>query len=524
LSNFLGGFENSSLLPPIDGVNVFIGDMAYTVDDGGFWNAVQPTSPSGASPTWAWIDRLRGGPGPQGPPGVGLPGPAGQIGVAGRMGPPGPQGTAGKNDFSFLNKMFVVPAYNAAPVTATVTDSSWMAGGTLVYIPGAGTFTCVGDPPSPNTVLLVNSGDPNNAAAGTMISSGTQISPAQLRGPMGPQGTPGPPGPPGPQGVSGASVYTTLAQTFSVPVTTGTAFVTSADPFGIGMIIYIANAGYFAVTAVNLTANSLDVTNQNYPGDQPPGTVVPAGTTVSATGPQGPQGVQGPAGPSGGQGPIGVAPSGTIAMFGSKDAPGGWLLCNGTLYATNAYPALFAVIGYNYNVAGDNPANFRVPNLVGRFALGASPTYPITPTAASGGEVNHALTWAENGPHYHNISVVLADNQHVHLNPIHGHGLNWTDPGHGHQNYYYQSMNAGGNITVWQVSGTQEGTTGTISDCIIAAKTGIQASVQNAAAFWTGVNNTIGVYVKSASSDTQGSGTPHNNMPPYVVVEYIIKT
>jgi len=32
------------------------------------------------------------------------------------------------------------------------------------------------------------------------------------------------------------------------------------------------------------------------------------------------------------------------------------------------------------------------------------------------------------------------------------------------------------------------------------------------------------VYVKSASSDTQGSGTPHNNMPPYVVVEYIIKT
>ena len=302
-----------TLLPPIDGIQANIGDQAYTVDDGGYWTAVQPATPPGAIPQWAWVDQLRGAPGPQGPVGVGLPGPAGQIGPAGKVGPPGPQGPPGKAVFSFLSQLFTVPAINAAPTNVPVTDSSWMIGGLLVFIPGAGTFNCVGTPPDPYHVLLVNSGDPNNAPSGTLVSLGTQISPATLRGPSGPVGPIGPPGPQGPQGVGGASVFTALTQPFTVPVGVGTAWVQSADPFGAGLIVYIAGGGYFAVNSANLTNNTLSLTNQNYPSNEPPGTVVPVGNSVSGVGPQGAPGPVGPPGPTGPQGPAGPPGSGQIS-------------------------------------------------------------------------------------------------------------------------------------------------------------------------------------------------------------------
>jgi hypothetical protein len=321
---FLGGFEDSTLLPPIDGTHANVGDQAYTVDDGGYWAAVRPTVPPGAPAQWAWIDRLKGPAGSQGPPGVGLPGPQGQIGPPGKLGPTGPQGPPGKAVFSFLSSLFTVPAINAQPLTVPVTDSSWMIPGLLVYIPNAGTFTCVGNPPSPTSVELVNSADPANAASGTLISAGTQISPATLRGPAGPPGATGPAGPPGPQGVSGTSVYTTLAQPFSVPLTQGTALVTSADDFAAGILVYLQGGGYFNVSSVNRTENSMILVNQNYVGNLPAGTLVPAGNTVSGVGPQGPPGPAGgpgPAGPQGAMGPPGPtalsSDPNNIAVFGS---------------------------------------------------------------------------------------------------------------------------------------------------------------------------------------------------------------
>jgi hypothetical protein len=229
------------------------------------------------------------------------------------MGAVGPQGPPGKANFSFLSQLFTVPAINAAPVQVAVTDSSWMTAGLLTYIPGAGTFTCVGNQPDTTHVMLVNSGDPANQPSGTQISYGTQISPATLRGPVGPQGNTGPAGPPGPQGVGGASAFTTLAQAFTVPVSTGTAFVVHADAFGQGMIVYVAGGGYFAVNSVTLTNNTLVLANQNYPGNQSPGTVVPIGNTVSGVGPQGATGPAGPAGPVGPQGPAGPPGSGQLS-------------------------------------------------------------------------------------------------------------------------------------------------------------------------------------------------------------------
>jgi len=41
----------------------------------------------------------------------------------------------------------------------------------------------------------------------------------------------------------------------------------------------------------------------------------------------------------------------------------GWLLCDGALYTSAAQPGLFAAIGTTYNVGGEAPGEFRVPDL-----------------------------------------------------------------------------------------------------------------------------------------------------------------
>ena len=65
------------------------------------------------------------------------------------------------------------------------------------------------------------------------------------------------------------------------------------------------------------------------------------------------------------------APVGSIMSFSgsSADIPPGWLLCDGSSYASSnhLYQNLFAVIGYAWGRAG---SNFRVPNLGGLFLRG----------------------------------------------------------------------------------------------------------------------------------------------------------
>ena len=554
MSNFLGGFATSAQLPVIDGVNVNVGDMAYTVDDGGFWSVQQPSAPPGAQPVWYFIDTLQGAPGPQGPVGVGLPGPQGQQGPAGRVGGTGPAGPAGKNSFSFLEKMFNIPACGSPPVTATVNDSSWLTPGLLVFIPGAGTFTVVGSPTSPNTVLLSNSCDPNNGAAGTLINAGTQVSPASLQGPAGAQGIPGPIGPPGPQGVGGASVYTKLAQSWTVPAASGLAFVTAADSFSVGLIVYVAGAGYFSVQGVDLTQNTLTLVNQNYPGDQPPGTVVPAGNTVSGTGPQGPIGPAGGQGPAGIQGPIGLAPTGSIVLYAAATPPGGWLTCNGSLQSQTGFAALYSIISNTYNLPGDPPGQFRLPNFQGRIALGvgqsSAPGNTLHALGSMGGEETHTLVTAELAAHNHAISVSASDTGHQHIVPAHGHG--WNDanhanlvPQHGHALNWSQSAHqhsmAPTSSQAQTTSGGAQLPWGSGNATLTGlANANISASVADAGAFWTGgVNTPVGSVANAAafwsnsgnaaisasgSAANTGGGAAHNTLPPYVTVNYIIKT
>ena len=550
MSNFLGQFSSHSQLPLIDGVSVLEGDSAYTLDDGGYWIVKQPSAPPGAQPQWLFIDNLRGSPGPTGAAGVGLPGPQGQIGPPGRNGPPGPQGPAGKNSFSYLSQTFTVPDPAAAPVSTPVNDSSWMVPGILVFIPGAGTFTCIGTPPDASTVLLVNSGDPSNSPVGTNVGAGTTISPASQRGPSGPTGSVGPVGPAGPQGVSGASAYTTLRLDFTVPTTIGVAFVISADSFAVGLIVYCGNGNYFSVSAVDTTADTLTLVNQHYPGGQAAGTLITAGNTVSGTGPQGPQGVVGPQGPQGIQGLIGVAPTGAVIMWTTPTPPGGWLICDGTSYATSAYPDLFAVIGHSYGGVLGGP--FNVPDMRDRFPVGASSTISLWGIPSIGGEASHVLTSGElpahnhsmahvhtlsNHVHDHNHYHLLANHTHIGANHAHamsGHSHNYIGIDIGHGGLLLQPWSgSGGNVQLNPVTSTTGGPSPGGTNLADRDLTGGGPSPNNTnwlsdsgfSAYTGGpnVNSTDGPSVSTTANNT-GGGAAHENRPPFRGFNFIIKT
>lgn len=95
----------------------------------------------------------------------------------------------------------------------------------------------------------------------------------------------------------------------------------------------------------------------------------------------------------------GLSPAGSITAYASTTAPAGWILADGTSYATTTFPNLFAVIGYSYGGSG---ANFNVPNLKGRNILMASTTANVGQT---GGESNHTQTVAEMPSHSHTADV-----------------------------------------------------------------------------------------------------------------------
>jgi microcystin-dependent protein len=61
--------------------------------------------------------------------------------------------------------------------------------------------------------------------------------------------------------------------------------------------------------------------------------------------------------------------TGIVVPWGTASIPSGFLLCDGTSYATASYTALFAVIAYTYGGSG---ANFNVPDLRDRTVVGVS--------------------------------------------------------------------------------------------------------------------------------------------------------
>lgn len=61
--------------------------------------------------------------------------------------------------------------------------------------------------------------------------------------------------------------------------------------------------------------------------------------------------------------------AGEVKMYAGSAAPSGWLVCDGSAVSRTTYAALFAVIGTTYG-AGDGSTTFNLPDLRGRTTIG----------------------------------------------------------------------------------------------------------------------------------------------------------
>lgn len=88
---------------------------------------------------------------------------------------------------------------------------------------------------------------------------------------------------------------------------------------------------------------------------------------------------------------------GEIRLFSFGFIPGGWLPCDGQLLNISQNQVLYQLLGTTYG--GDGKTTFALPNLQGRLEMGVGPNAAL---GKSGGELAHALTTAEMPQHSHN--------------------------------------------------------------------------------------------------------------------------
>lgn len=96
---------------------------------------------------------------------------------------------------------------------------------------------------------------------------------------------------------------------------------------------------------------------------------------------------------------------GEIRLCGFNFAPLGWLFCDGSLLAIASNTALFSILGTTYG--GDGKSNFALPDLRGRAPLNFSQGVGLTDRVLGerGGEENVVLTTNQIPPHNHVLNA-----------------------------------------------------------------------------------------------------------------------
>lgn len=232
-----------------------------------------------------------------------------------------------------------------------------------------------------------------------------------------------------------------------------------------------------------------------------------------------------------------VLPIGCIFMYGGAAAPAGgkWALCNGATLASSSYPDLFSAISYTYGGSG---GSFALPNLQGRFPLMVAGGYTIGATGGTKDAVvvshNHTID------HDHPNATTTTESvfhQHGGVDHLHGISFNTSDQSNDH-NHGMIGVNASGTVGPGfglhyvadnnTLSGTYPyfGATGGVNTGHVHAVNGSTGGADRS--LTSGNQNQLHTHNfdtpnYSGSSGTSGVAGTDQNMPPYQVVNFIIR-
>ena len=99
---------------------------------------------------------------------------------------------------------------------------------------------------------------------------------------------------------------------------------------------------------------------------------------------------------------------GEIRLFAGNYAPRGWALCQGQLLPIQQYQAVFSILGTMYG--GDGRQSFGLPDLRGRVPVHQGQGPGLTPRSMGerSGAETITLAAAELPPHQHTLGVTRA--------------------------------------------------------------------------------------------------------------------